>query len=340
MKPCNALLFIFIMFVGIALYSFVRAGETAVRTPESRDPIKIVLNNWTSQILLSKITGRILGKMGYQVEYHVQDTYEQWGALQRGLLHVQVEVWEGTNAKLFHRMIAAGGVVEAGKHDAVTREDWWYPSYVEEMCPGLPDWKALKKCYAIFATQETSPFGRYLTGPWEKPDRARIRALDMKFKVVELKDGNTLNNQLFEAVENRRPIVMFNWTPHWVEAQFDGKFIEFPEYQPECETDPQWGINPEFHHDCGNPRSGWLKKAAWSGMPGKWPCAFNTLKQITFNNIAIARLTLMVDVEKKELNDVAEHWMASNEKLWQSWIPWYCRSAQDPHGASPPSPSP
>jgi hypothetical protein len=30
-------------------------------------------------------------------------------------------------------------VIDAATHDAKTREDWWYPSYVEDVCPGLPD---------------------------------------------------------------------------------------------------------------------------------------------------------------------------------------------------------
>jgi glycine betaine/proline transport system substrate-binding protein len=314
----------FLIFTLLVLSFVITAGQTQAQTLAPKSPIKIAMNNWTSQNLLSKITGRIFEKMGYLVEYQVQDPYEQWGALNRGVVHVQVEVWEGTNAKLYNRMIKSGGVVAAGEHDAKTREDWWYPSYMEDVCPGLPDWMALKKCYAIFATEETFPFGRYVAGPWEKPNRARIRALDLKFKEVALKNGNDLREILFAAVNNKLPIVISNWEPNWVEVIFDGKFIEFPEYQPECETDPRWGINSEFLYDCGNPKSGWLKKAAWSGMPEKWPCAFLTLKQINFDNLAISRLAFMVDVEKKTIDDVADHWVETHKPLWQSWIPKDC----------------
>lgn len=322
----KSIIIVLIIFLTSVLFHVFTSRPASAGSSKSSDTIKIVLNNWTSQVLLSKITGRLFEKMGYPVEYRVQDTYEQWGALNRGIVHVQVETWEGTNAKLFNRMIKAGGVIEAGIHDAVTREDWWYPFYVEKKCPGLPDWQALKACYKIFTTRLTDPFGRYLTGPWEKPDRARIRALDMKFKVVELKDGQELNQALLEAVEAKQPIVLFNWTPNWVEAKVDGKFIEFPEYDVECETDPSWGVNPKYLYDCGNPRTGWLKKAAWAGMPKKWPCAFKTLQQINFNNPTISRLTLRVDVEKKLMDNVVDNWIISNEKIWLNWIPEECRN--------------
>ncbi len=304
-------------------------GDTPVHGASSGGdaPIRIVLNNWTSQMLLSRITGRIFEKMGYKVEYPVYGADEQWGALNRGIAHVQMEVWEGTNPILFQRMIRAGGVVDAGTHDAWTREDWWYPAYVEEICPGLPDWRALNACYKLFAGEETESLGRYLAGPWEQGDRARIRALGLKFKVVELADGDALKKRLMEAVKEKKPIVLFNWTPSWVEARFEGRFVEFPDYEPECETDPAWGVNRELHHDCGNPKSGWLKKAAWSGMAEKWPCAFETLLNINFDNAMISKLALMVDVDARGLEEAADLWMENNGTLWRSWIPEPCGPA-------------
>ena len=292
--------------------------------PHSGSPIKIAVNNWSSQIILSRITGRLFEKMGYKVMYIPQDTYEQWGSLYRGAVHVQVEVWEGTNADLFDRMMRAGGVVDGGTHDAVTREDWWYPRYVEQLCPGLPDWRALKRCASLFATPETFPYGQYLSGPWEKPDRARIRALEMDFRVIEVENGDVLNKKLFEAINKKQPIVLFNWSPNWVENKFDGEFVEFPAYRVACESDPGWGVNPDLLYDCGNPKTGWLKKAAWSGMPEKWPCAFDTLKKINFDNRTISELVYRVDVEKKQVKQVAAIWIKKNKMLWKSWVSPAC----------------
>jgi glycine betaine/proline transport system substrate-binding protein len=289
-------------------------------------PIKIVTNNWTSQIILSHITGAIFEEMGFRVEYHPMDSREQWGGIYRGKYHVQIEVWEGNGSKLFQRMIKAGGIVDAGNHDIRTREEWWYPSYVEKSCPGLPSWKALNNCYQLFVVPETVPKGRYLSGPWGKPDRARIRALNLKFKVVEMKKAVDLRERLKQALNKRQPILVFNWTPNWTDVDFEGKFIEFPEYTLECETDPKWGINPDFHHDCGNPKNGWLKKATWSGMEKEWPCAFQTLVNISFNNRMLIHLIYKVDIDRQKIESVASEWIKQHALTWTKWIPNHCRN--------------
>src|SRR3546814_14104367 len=83
----------------------------------------------------------------------------------------------------------AGRMVDLGSHTATTREDWWYPNYMEEICPGLPDWKALNACAAKFAAPETAPKGRYLAGPvdWIKHEKEKIEALELNSNVVKVR---------------------------------------------------------------------------------------------------------------------------------------------------------
>jgi glycine betaine/proline transport system substrate-binding protein len=288
-------------------------------------PIKIILNDWTSQIILSHIAAGIFKSMGYSVVLTDKSTGSQWGALQRGLGHVQMEVWQGTMEKMYTRMINKGGIVDAGSHDATTREEWWFPNYVVDACPGLPDWKALNRCSHLFQTEETYPRGRYVGGPWNKPDGAKIRALGLNFKLVTAKNSDALWEELDKAIRNKQPIVLFNWTPNWVEAKYKGQFVEFPSYHPDCENKPEWGENKKFLHDCGNPKNGWLKKVAWYQMPTKWPCAFETLTQINFNNAMLANLAYEVDVNKFTYQQVAKKWLANNGHKWMPWISPSCR---------------
>ena len=290
---------------------------------KNQQPIKVIINDWTSQIVLAHITGQLFEYIGYKVEYSFATSNEQWGSLSHGIDHVQIEVWQGTMSEMFDRMVKAGRILDAGSHNAITREDWWYPTYVEEFCPGLPDWKALKRCAPLFSN-DSGKKGVYLAGPWEKPEGARIRALALDFIVQTVKEADELWRALASAQKERRPIVLFNWTPNWVEAVYDGKFVEFPEYHPDCETDPSWGINKTFHYDCGNPRNGWLKKAAWSEMPNRWPCAYQVLTNINFDNQAISQIAAQVDFHKRSHRQVAKDWIVDNQKLWLSWIPDSC----------------
>lgn len=288
------------------------------------EPIKIITNNWSSQIVLSHVMGELFKKQGYSVEYLESPIAEQWGALSHGIAHVQVEVWEGTMATEFDRLVEIGRITDMGLHKAKTREDWWYPEYVEASCPGLPDWKALKKCATHFS-QDNPDKGLYLSGPWEKPDEARIRALQIDFEVKMLASGDQLNEALKKAVKNKQPIVLFNWTPNWVESRIKGKFVEFPDYAPECETDPNWGVNKDFLYDCGNPKGGWLKKAAWSGLATQWPCAGKLLKAFSLNSQQIASAAALVDIDELPYAAAAQAWLAQYQTLWQGWIDESCQ---------------
>ncbi|MCP4328399.1 MAG: ABC transporter substrate-binding protein [Alphaproteobacteria bacterium] len=291
--------------------------------PESEGPIKIVLNNWPSQQVLAHVSGELLKKIGYDVEYDPADAQLQYPAIGNGDLHFQVEVWEGTMKVPFEQQVARERMIDAGAHEAVTREEWWYPDYVEELCPGLPDWKALNECAQEFATSETAPMGRYLAGPvdWERPDRERVEALGMKFEIANAPQALTLWAELEGASRRKEPIVLFNWTPNWVEAKYAGRFVEFPAYHADCENDASWGVNPNLTYDCGNPESGWLKKGVWAGFPETWPCAFELIKNISFTNAQIAAAAAYAEVEEMSPEEAARRWIEENKEAWEKWIP-------------------
>jgi glycine betaine/proline transport system substrate-binding protein len=309
---------------GIALSgSLVLAGESA-------DPIRIVLNNWSSQQVLAHVSGELLKQAGYNVEYHPADAQLQYQAIGSGDLHFQVEVWEGTMKVPFEQQVGRGRVIDAGAHAAVTREEWWYPDHVGEVCPGSPDWQALNDCAEQFATPETAPMGRYLAGPvdWERPDRERVEALELNYDIVNVNDPMTLWAELDAATRNRQPIMLMNWTPNWVEAKYPGKFVEFPAYDAECATDESWGVNPNLTQDCGNPASGWLKKGVWSGLPEKWSCAFELIKGINFDNEQIATAAGYAEVDEMSPEEAAQRWIEENQEVWKEWTPACAGSLQ------------
>ena len=104
------------------------------------------------------------------------------------------EVWQGAFGVAFEKVVGEGCVIDAATHDAKTREEWWYPAYVAELCPGLPDWQALNKCAEMFSTPETKPNGRFLAGPvdWLKQDAERVEGLGMQFDVVNAGSASAL----------------------------------------------------------------------------------------------------------------------------------------------------
>lgn len=300
------------------------SATSAVRAeaPESDDPIIIVQNNWTSQLVLSTVVGKVLENMGYTVEYAPSDSQLQFRAIADGDLHFQVEAWEGSMKTAFEKAIVEDGMVDAGTHDAVTREEWWVPQYVVDKCPGLPDWKALDKCAEIFASAETSPKGRFVGPPadWGKNYAERVEALGMNFEAINVGQAAALWAELDAAVAKKEPIVLFNWTPNFVEAKHKGMFVDFPEPEGDkCADDPSWGINPNAVNDCGAPRAAWLKKAAWSGLADEYPEAWKVMQNVNFSNNQIAAASLLVDVDGMTTEDAADKWIAENGDVIASW---------------------
>lgn len=292
-----------------------------VMAADSSDPIIIPTHNWSSQIVMSHVVGKIFERMGNNVEYVSTDSQAVYEAVRLGDVHLELEVWEGAFGVAFEEALEKGGIHDAGDHDAVTREEWWYPAYVEEQCPGLPDWQALNECAELFATPATEPQGRFLGGPvdWLKHDAERVEALGMDFVVVNAGSASALWAELAAAERREQPIVLFNWTPNFIEALYEGKFVEFPPYQEGCKTDPAVGPNPDMTYDCGNPADGYLKKAAWDGMPDKWPNAYAVLRQISFTNAQIAEMAKLVDIDELEPEEAAEVWLEENEDVWKPW---------------------
>jgi len=300
----------------------VLAAPLAAQAEDSGDPIVIPIHNWNSQIVMSHVVGQIFEQMGNNVEYVSTDSQAVYEAVRLGDVHLEMEVWEGAFGASFNEALEKGGLHDAGDHDAVTREDWWYPEYVAELCPGLPDWEALNGCADMFATPETGDQGRFLGGPvdWLKHDQERVDALGMNFKVVNAGSASALWAELAAAEKRGEPIVLFNWTPNFIEAVYPGAFVEFPEHEPGCDKDSSKGPNPDETYDCANPPNGYLKKAAWDGMEETWPAAYEMLTKISFTNPQIAEMAKLVDIDELEPEEAATVWLEENENVWQAWI--------------------
>ena len=297
-------------------------GLTSVAcADDSADSIVIGLHDWSSQIVDSRVVGDILEKVGAKVEYVTTDSQAVYEAMRLRAVPLETAVWEATFGAAFEAAKAKGGIVDVGTMTAVTREEWWFPEWDKEVCPGLPDWKALNDCAKHFATPETGDKGRYLGGPvdWQMHDGDRIAALGMNFTLVNAGSASALWAEIAAASKDKRPIVVFNWTPNFIDAVYPGEFVEFPVHFDGCEDKPELGVNPNAAFDCGFPGDGYLKKAAWDGMETKWPKAYAVLKKVDFTNAQLAEMAKMVDVDGMEPEDAAAKWVADNEAVWKPW---------------------
>jgi glycine betaine/proline transport system substrate-binding protein len=303
-----------------ALLASCMLTQSAHAAIESNDPIKLTLHDWTGQLITTTMMGRVLEEMGYNIEYQVADYIAQFAGLESGDLHVAMEMWETTGKQAMETSLATGNTMDLGETGMQAVEEWWYPIYMKEKCPGLPDWKALNDCAEIFSAPETAPKGRYLGAPvtWGGFDDERVEALDMDFEVVHAGTDAALFAELESAYQRKAAWVGWVYTPHWAPIKFEGEFVEFPPYSDECYNDPKVGLNPNEAYDCGKPR-GWIKKVGWKGGEEKWPCAYQAIQNFKTDNQTIGTMVGEVDLDGKKMEDVVETWLKANESTWKAW---------------------
>ena len=298
------------------LLLFSASGVT--RAADSTSPIVIPIHNWSSQVVMAYVIGGIFESIGDNVEYVSADSQAVYESIRNGDVTISHEVWQSTFGKSFYNAMLKGGVIDAGTHEAQTLEEMGVPTWVVEkgLCPGLPNWEALKNCHQNFVTPDSGGKGRWLEGPqsWHgdlMPQRLKALGLDDKWVVKFAGGADALWAELASAKKEGRGTVIFNWTPNFTDA--DGfTFIEFPPYYDGCrKADGGDG-------KCGSPK-GWLKKAANYKFPKTHPHAYTIYSQLSFTTEQIGQMAALVDIDKMDHKDAARKWLKDNEKIWKPW---------------------
>ena len=117
--------------LGIAMIT-----SSAAYAVESTDPIKLTLHDWTGQLITTNIMAEVLKDAGYNIELVQADYIAQFAGLKTGDLHVAMEMWETTGRDAMDEATATGKVENIGSTGMEGIEEWWYPMYMKERCPG------------------------------------------------------------------------------------------------------------------------------------------------------------------------------------------------------------
>ena len=119
------------------------ASADAAELGATDQPIKIAVNEWTGQHLSAYISGELLKKLGYNVEYVTAGAVPQLSAIAQGTINLQPEFWDNNVGDIYEKAVESGDIVKVDQLGLKPREGWIYPPYMQEKCPGLPAAKAL-----------------------------------------------------------------------------------------------------------------------------------------------------------------------------------------------------
>ncbi len=303
---------------GVGFGGPAKAGSV----PETDNPIKIAMNEWTGQHIDSYVMGELLKKMGYTVEYVTAGYYPMLQALKEANLHIGSEVWQTNVGPGFFDMVAAGEIEIVSQFGIEAGQGWMYPAFVEETCPGLPSWEALAECQELFATPDTYPQGRFVEYPADWGDTGnpeRIDAFGLDYMLIPAGSEGALVAEIKSAYVQKTPLFIMFWRPHWVHAVYDMKLVDLPVREDACFDDPAWGPIADKTHDCSHGDDE-IYLAVWPGMKEKWPGAYEFLSQFRFFNSDQEPIMKAVDLDGKDILDEVTAWIDANQNRWQPWM--------------------
>ncbi|MCP4875578.1 MAG: ABC transporter substrate-binding protein [Gammaproteobacteria bacterium] len=270
------------------------------------EPIKLAMHEWTGQHITTLISGHVLEKMGYEVEFVTAGYLGAGTAIADGNLTASLEVWDNNLGEFFPKLLSAGKLEDLGDVGLDGKEGWIYPAHMSKKCPGLPAWDAFKSCAKKFASAETYPKGRFLEYPADWGDRSTqlIKAEKLDYTPIPAGSEGAMVAELKASVETETPLVMMFWAPHWILANVDVGWVDIP------------------HEQLAN--SSMLKprtfKVVWPGTKGKWPAAYEALKSIKITNAIQEPLMDLVDNQGKDAKTVTKAWVDQNEAVWKPWV--------------------
>lgn len=288
------------------------SSSASAFTPESSDPIRIAQHDWAGSEFSTQLLARLLSEVGYNTEVVNIDSSSVYTALENGDISFQVEAWSSNHPEM-PPLIAAGKMTDVGETGLMGMDRYWYPDYVKEQCPGLPDYKALNDCAKLFATPETGDKGRLLVYPenWGGFDEQRVANLGLNFEVVHAGSEAALLAEVKSAVQRKAPILAWLYEPHWAPVQFKGEYVVLPPYSDECFASKSYA--------CEKPQ-GPIIKLAWNGAKEKWPHAYKIFEALKLNNQEYGEALIDISLNGKSVPEAIDIWMEKNKDRWTAWL--------------------
>lgn len=309
-------------FLGAAAAVAVMSIAGAAQAADTNQPISIATIDSSDADFVAYVYGGILQRHGFNVDYLRLDYTAIMPALETGDLDVAPAIWDTTSWAAVTDAMRDRTVTNYGSNGVAVEEGWWYPAYLEEICPGLPDYTALQApaCVAALSTAETAPRGRYVDAPadWETESGSRMEAFGLDYEVVSSGSVVTMIATVRAAVERREPVFSFGYVPHWYFDGTPGGFVKLPADSGACWDDPAEGPNPDKVGDCGFPL-GFLWKMAGNDFAAKSTEAARLLHMFELDTASVAQATGLIENDGMSLTEAATLWIDANEAVWSTW---------------------
>lgn len=263
----------------------------AADTTESNGTINMVHVNWAEGVAMTNLAAVILEeKMGYEVEMTMADVAPIFTSLADGDADVFMDAWLPTTHASY--MEEYGDDIETlGVNFEDAKIGLVVPSYmdidtIEELNDVADDIDGeiigIDSGAGIMSTTETA-----------------IETYGLDIELVSGSEAAMIAS-LDEAYENEEPIVITGWTPHWMFATYDLKFLE--------DSEGVYGDSENIY------------TLARDGFSTDEPEVAAFFTNFSMTSDELGDLMGKIADSEDDPYDVAKAWMEENEDLVSSWL--------------------
>ncbi len=249
--------------------------------------IELAYVEWDSEVASTNVIGKVLENLGYNVTLTPLDNAVMWQAVSSGNADAMVSAWlpETHSSQIEEygdQLVDLGVNLEGAKVGLVV------PEYMDvDSIADLTD-EAEKSITGI------EP-GAGIVGATETALETYPNLSDWDLKTSS---SGAMAIELGQALKNEEEIIITGWSPHWMFATYDLKYLEDPE------------------GSFGDAES--IKTMARKGLEEDLPEAYQVLDQFNWTSEELEILMLAIS-EGEDPEDAAEAWIEENPDRVAEW---------------------
>lgn len=209
------------LFGGIAaaaVVALIGASVAFGRVSDNKGTVNLAYVEWDTEVASTHVVAEVLKEMGYEVKTTPLDNAIMWESVAKGEVDGMVAAWLPST------------------HQAQYEQ---YKDQVENLGPNLEGAKlgiAVSSYMAVDSIADLSDeAGKTITGI--EPGAGVVAAAENTVATYDnLSDWNVATSSsgamtvaLGQAIKNKEDIVITGWSPHWMFAKYDLKYLDDPE---------------------------------------------------------------------------------------------------------------
>ncbi|MCA8863532.1 MULTISPECIES: glycine betaine ABC transporter substrate-binding protein [unclassified Halomonas] len=266
------------------------AVSSAAQAEEEKGTINLAYVEWSSEVASTNVIAAVLEQAGYEVDLTSLSAAAMFQALSTGDADAIVAAWlPTTHADYMERL--GDSIEDLGPNLDGTKLGLVVPSYTDvDSITDLND--------------NADSFNGEIIGidPGAGLMSLTEEVVDTYDLELNLRSGSgaTMTAALSSAINNEEDVVVTGWTPHWMFARFDLKYLEDPENV--------YGGAEQIH------------TAVRQGLEDDMPEAYAILDAFEWTPEQMGEVMLMNQEDGSDPYENAKQWVEDNQDVVAEWL--------------------